>query len=94
MIKRVLTLDNALNITPRISINDAASSEAAGPRTEGTTGPARAPVLNDGQGLAVGKLGRRASEAQRNSQILDKCDGRLDIAISIEYNGQRFNFSS
>jgi hypothetical protein len=26
MIKRVLTLDNALNITPRISINDAADS--------------------------------------------------------------------
>jgi hypothetical protein len=26
MIKRVLTVDNALNITPRISINDAADS--------------------------------------------------------------------
>jgi hypothetical protein len=31
MIKRALTLDNALNITPRISIRDAAGPEAADP---------------------------------------------------------------
>jgi hypothetical protein len=49
MTKRALTLDNALNITPHTSINDAAGAEAAGPRTEGTTAPA--------------KLGRRAPEA-------------------------------
>jgi hypothetical protein len=36
-----LTLDNALNITPHISINDAVGAEAAGPRTGGTTGRAR-----------------------------------------------------
>jgi hypothetical protein len=41
MIKRGLTLDNALNITPRISINDAAGPEAAGPRTRSTTAPAK-----------------------------------------------------
>jgi hypothetical protein len=41
MIKRGLTLDNALNITPRISINDDAGPEAAGPRTGGTTAPAK-----------------------------------------------------
>ena len=46
MIKRVLTLDNALNITPHIFINDAAGPEAAGPRTGCTTAPAK---------LAVGK---------------------------------------
>ena len=58
MIKRGLTLDNALNITPRISINDDAGSQAGC-----TTGRARAPVWDDGQGLAAGKLGRRSPEA-------------------------------
>ena len=63
MIKRGLTLDNALNITPLISTNDAAGPEAAGPRTGGTTALVRTPVRDEGQGLAVGKLGRRAPEA-------------------------------
>jgi thiamine phosphate synthase YjbQ (UPF0047 family) len=40
-IQEGLCLDNALNITPRISINDAAGPEAAGPRTGGTTAPAK-----------------------------------------------------
>jgi hypothetical protein len=43
-----LTLDNALNITPRILIKDDAGPEVAGPRTGGTTGRARMPV-QDGQ---------------------------------------------
>jgi hypothetical protein len=50
MIKRVLTLDNALNITPHIFINDDAGSEAAGPRTGGTTARVRAPVPDVGTG--------------------------------------------
>ena len=33
-----------------------------------TAAPERTPVQNEGQGLAVGKLGRRAPEAERNSQ--------------------------
>jgi len=47
MIKRALTLDNALNITYHIFINDAAGPEAAGPRTGGTTALERTPVLNE-----------------------------------------------
>ena len=58
-----VTLVNATNITPRTFINDAAGSEAGC-----TTGPLRTPVLNEGQGLAVGKFGRCAPEAERNSQ--------------------------
>jgi hypothetical protein len=53
MIKRVLTLDNALNITPRISIHDAASPEAAGLRTGGTTARARTPVPDVGTGMPM-----------------------------------------
>ena len=37
--------------------------DQAGPEAGCTTAPARTPVLNEGQGLAVGKLGGRASEA-------------------------------
>jgi hypothetical protein len=44
MIKRGLTLDSALNITPHIVINDDAGSEAAGPRAGCTTALARTPV--------------------------------------------------
>jgi hypothetical protein len=62
MIKRGLTLDNALNITPRISINDDAGLWAGC-----TTALVRTPVQNEGQGLAVGKLGRRTPEAERSS---------------------------
>jgi hypothetical protein len=40
MIKRGLTLDNALNITPRISIN-AAGPEAADPLVGCTIAPAK-----------------------------------------------------
>ena len=46
MIKRGLTLDNALNITPRIVISDAGGPEAAGPRTGGTTVPAKLAVAS------------------------------------------------
>ncbi|MEJ2738167.1 MAG: hypothetical protein P8189_32185 [Anaerolineae bacterium] len=45
MIKRVLTLDNALNITPRTSINGAADPEAGC-----TAAPVRTPVLNERTG--------------------------------------------
>ena len=41
MIKRGLTLVNAMNVTPRTFVNDAAGSEAAGPRTGCTTAPAK-----------------------------------------------------
>jgi hypothetical protein len=53
MIKRGLTLDNALNITPRISIHDAAGPEAAGLRTGGTTARARTPLLNEVTGMPM-----------------------------------------
>jgi hypothetical protein len=56
MIKRVLNLDNALNITPRILIKD-----DAGPEAGCTTALVRTPV-SDGQDR------RRAPEAERNSQ--------------------------
>ena len=46
MIKRGLTLDNALNITSRISIND-----AAGPDAGYTTAQAKKPVLNGVTGM-------------------------------------------
>jgi hypothetical protein len=45
-----LCLDNALNITPRISINDAAGPEAADPLVGGTAAPVRTPVLNERTG--------------------------------------------
>jgi hypothetical protein len=45
MIKRGLTLDNALNITSRVFIND-----AAGPEAGCTTARARTPVLDEGTG--------------------------------------------
>ena len=45
MIKRVLTLDNALKITSRIFVND-----DAGPSAGCTAAPARTPVQNDGTG--------------------------------------------
>jgi hypothetical protein len=50
MIKRGLTLDNALNITPRISTNGAADPEAADPLVGGTAAPVRTPVLNERTG--------------------------------------------
>ena len=50
MIKRVLTLDNALNITPRTSINGAADPEAADPLVGCTAAPVRTPVLNERTG--------------------------------------------
>jgi hypothetical protein len=56
MIKRALTLDNALNITPRTFINDAAGLWAGC-----TAALVRTPVP-DGQDR------RRAPEAERNSQ--------------------------
>jgi hypothetical protein len=45
MIKRVLTLDNVLKITPRISINDAAGPEA-GPVWRSVVQPHRPSVLS------------------------------------------------
>jgi hypothetical protein len=41
MIKRGLTLDSALNITPHIFINDAVGPEAAGPLVGCTTARAK-----------------------------------------------------
>jgi thiamine phosphate synthase YjbQ (UPF0047 family) len=52
-IQEGLCLDNALNITPRISIHDAASPEAAGLRTGGTTARARTPVPDVGTGMPM-----------------------------------------
>jgi hypothetical protein len=57
MIKRALTLVNALNITSRVSIND-----AAGPEAGCTIELARTPVQHDRTGC------RRVPEAERNSQ--------------------------
>jgi len=48
MIKRVLALANAMNIIPRISINNAAGPEAAGPRAGCTTAPAKCPEQSRG----------------------------------------------
>jgi hypothetical protein len=45
MIKRGLTLDNAMNITSRISIYD-----YSGPRADCTTARVTTPVLNEGTG--------------------------------------------
>jgi len=61
-IQEGLCLGNALNITPHIFINDDAGSEAAGPRTGGTTARVRTPVPDVGTGC------RCAPEAERNAQ--------------------------
>jgi hypothetical protein len=42
--------------------------DQAGPEAGCTTGRVRTPVQDKGQGLAEGKLGRCAPEAERNSQ--------------------------
>jgi hypothetical protein len=55
--RRVLTLDNALNITPRIFITD-----AAGPEAGCTAALVRMPVPDIGTGC------RRTPETERNSQ--------------------------
>jgi thiamine phosphate synthase YjbQ (UPF0047 family) len=49
-IQEGLCLDNALNITPRISTNGAADPEAADPLVGGTAAPVRTPVLNERTG--------------------------------------------
>ena len=70
MIKRGLTLDNALNITSRIFIND-----DAGPRAVCTTAPERTPVLDE----------RQAADAHLKRQIMGRevvvavTNGRLDF---------------
>ena len=73
MIKRGLTLDNALNITPHILIND-----AAGPEAGCTTAQARTPVPDAGTGC------RRAHEAPDHGPpsaavVMAVTNGRLDF---------------
>jgi hypothetical protein len=63
MIKRALTLVNAMKITPRILINDAAGPEAADPLVVCTIAPVRTPVPEIGTGC------RRAPEAERDYQL-------------------------
>jgi hypothetical protein len=70
MIKRILTLDNALNITSRISINDAAGSQAGC-----TIVRARAPV-RPGQ-VADAHLKRHGPPSA--AVVVAVTDGRLDF---------------
>jgi hypothetical protein len=74
MIKRVLTLVNAVNIIPRISINDDAGPEA---------GPAHGSVAQPvGRGLSRGNRGNNA-DAHLKRQVMGRevvvTNGRLDL---------------
>jgi hypothetical protein len=88
MIKRGLTLVNALNITPRILINDAAGPETAGPRTVCTTAPVKTPVLNEETGACrrqawptrtwSGSQLPVARDGPRRAAVVAVTNGRLD----------------
>ncbi|HSR29380.1 MAG TPA: hypothetical protein VLY63_02370 [Anaerolineae bacterium] len=76
MIKRALTLDNALNITPRIFIND-----AIGPEIDCTTAPAK---LASGKPLSWTKGQAADARLRRHGPpseavVVAVTNGRLDL---------------
>jgi hypothetical protein len=80
MIKRVLTLVNAVNIIPRISIND-----DAGPASGPAHGPVAQPV---GRGLSRGNRGNNTDAHLKRhgppseTVVVAVTNGRLDFGTS------------